>query len=221
MLMMKVLENMTHKLSILMLPLVAGVLLVNSCTSQQSNVFGEEKQAPDEFAVYSRAPLSLPPDFGLRPPKPGVTRPQTIVPRNKAKEAILSSSRTPSSATSNGNAAQAQADQTPGIVALLSNAGATHANPNIRALINSETSGLSNGVDGGIAEKILFWRKNDTSLKGAVIDPAAEQRRIRRKSSEGDVVEEDPARAVPTIKRRDGGASRTKKEKNFWGSLFD
>jgi hypothetical protein len=221
MLMMKVLANMTHKLSILILPLVAGVLLVNSCTSQQSNVFGEEKQAPDEFAVYSRAPLSMPPDFGLRPPKPGVTRPQTIEPRNTAKEAILSISRTPSSATSDGNAAQAQADQTPGIVALLSNAGATQANPDIRALINSETSGLSNGVDGGIAEKILFWRKNGTVLKGAVIEPAAEQRRMRRTSAEGDVTEEAPATAAPTIQRRDGGASRTKNEKSFWGSLFN
>ncbi len=93
---------------------------------------------------------------------------------------------------------------------MLSNAGANQANPDIRALINSETSGLSNGVDKGIAEKILFLRKNDTGLKGAVIDPAVEQRRIRRKRSEGDVVEEDPDRAVPTIKRRDGGASRTK-----------
>jgi hypothetical protein len=221
MLMMKVLAKMRHKLLILILPMVAGVLLVNSCTSQQSNVFGEEKKAPDEFAVYSRAPLSMPPDFGLRPPKPGVTRPQTIVPRNTAKEAILSSSRTPSSATSDGNAAQAQADQTPGIVALLSNAGATHTNPDIRALINSETSSLSNSVDGGIAEKILFWRKNNTSLKSAVIDPAAEQRRIRRTTAEGDVVEEAPAQAVPTIQRRDGGASRTKKEKSFWGSLFN
>jgi hypothetical protein len=212
---------MKHKLSILLSTLVAGVLLVNGCTSQQSNVFGEEKQAPDEFAVYSRAPLSMPPDFGLRPPKPGVTRPQTIKPRNDAKDALLSSSRTPPSAKSIGNAAQAQADQTPGIVALLSNAGAKQANPDIRALINSETSGLSSSLHKGITNNILFWRKNIITPKGAVINPAVEQRRMRRKSGEGDVVEEAPASAAPTIQRRGGGASRTDEGKSFWGRLFD
>ena len=219
--MAKILAMMKHKLSILLLPLVAGVLLVNGCTSGQNNVFGEEKEAPDEFAVYSRAPLSLPPDFGLRPPKPGVTRPQTVMPRNEAKHALLSSSSMPPPAKSTGNAAQSQTDQTPGIVALLSNAGATQANSDIRALINSETAALSSGGDGGIADSILFWRQKDTGLVGAVIDPAVEQRRMRRKNAEGDVVEEAPAPA-PTIQRRGGGViSRTKDEKSFWGSLFD
>ena len=217
--MAKILAKMKNKLSILLLPLVAGVLLVNGCTSGQNNVFGEEKDAPDEFAVYSRAPLSLPPDFGLRPPKPGVTRPQTVMPRNEAKRALLSSSSMPPPAKSTGNAAQSQADQTPGIVALLSNAGAAQANPDIRALINSETAALSSGGDGGIADSILFWRQKDTGLVGAVIDPAVEQRRMRRKNAEGDVVEEAP---TPTIQRRGGGGiSRTKDEKSFWGSLFD
>ena len=219
--MMMVLAKMTYRLLILALPLVASMFLVNGCTSKQSNVFGEEKNAPDEFAVYSRAPLSMPPDFGLRPPKPGVTRPQTIMPRNEAKEAVLSISRTPPSAESAGNAVQSDADQTPGTVALLGNAGATQADPNIRALINSETSKLSRGVDGGITDSILFWRKNDTALKGAVIDPAAEQRRMRRKSGEGDFVEQVPAGAAPTIQRRGGSPSRTQEGKGFWGSLFN
>ncbi len=32
--------------------------------------------SPDEFAVESRAPLTIPPDFDLRPPQPGAPRPQ-------------------------------------------------------------------------------------------------------------------------------------------------
>ena len=125
----------------------------------------------------------------------------------------------PPPAKSTGNEAQSQADQTPGIVALLINTGAAQANPDIRALINSETAALSSGGDGGIADSILFWRQKDTGLVGAVIDPAVEQRRMRRKNAEGDVVEEAPA---PTIQRRGGGGiSRTKDEKSFWGSLFD
>jgi len=102
---------------------------------------------------------------------------------------------------------------------LLNNTGATQAKKNIRALVNSETAGLSSGEDGGIAETILFWRKNDTGLKGAVIDPAFEQRRMRRTIAEGDVVEEG---STPKIQRpSDDGDNARKKEKSFWGSLFD
>ena len=43
---------------------------------------------PDEFAVESRAPLTIPPDFDLRPPAPGATRPQEVSAASKAKTAI-------------------------------------------------------------------------------------------------------------------------------------
>ena len=211
---------MTHKFLILISFMVASTLLVSGCTSKRSNVFGEEKNAPDEFSVYSRAPLSMPPDFGLRPPKPGATRPQTIVSRNQARDALLSRGSTPALKKSAGDTPHSDANQTPGITALLNNTGATQAYPNIRALVNAETYSLSSGADGGIAESILFWRKNDKGLKGAVIEPASEQRRMRRTVAEDDVVEEGPA---PTIKRPDegGATSINKDEKSFWGSLFD
>lgn len=194
-------------------------VLVSGCTTKSTNVFGEEKDAPDEFAVYSRAPLSMPPDFGLRPPKPGVTRPQTIIARSQAKKALVSSGGALPTDKSAKYSKEPESNQSPGITALLNNTGATKTNPNIRALVNSETAGLSSGADGGIAENILFWRKNDTGLKGAVIDPATEQRRMRRTTAEGDVVEEGSA---PTIQRPDDSRTTARKDKkSFWGSLFD
>lgn len=211
---------MIRKLLILFSFMAASSLLMSGCATKSSNVFGEEKDAPDEFAVYSRAPLSMPPDFGLRPPKPGATRPQTIITRNQAKEALLSGRNTSTSDKSVGNNKEPEPNQTPGIIVLLEKTGAKQANPNIRALVNSETAGLSSGEDGGLAENILFWRKNDTGLKGAVIDPATEQRRMRRTTAEGDVIDEG---STPTIHRPDDGKSsaRNKEEKSFWGSLFN
>ena len=38
------------------------------------DALGMGKRSPDEFAVVSRAPLILPPDYGLRPPAPGQSR---------------------------------------------------------------------------------------------------------------------------------------------------
>ena len=40
------------------------------------DTLGYGKQAPDEFAIITKAPLVIPPDFSLRPPQPGVLRPQ-------------------------------------------------------------------------------------------------------------------------------------------------
>ena len=210
----KILAKKTNKNGNLLLFLIVSALFINACTSKKSNSFGEEKYGPDEFAVYSRAPLSVPPDFGLRPPKPGATRPQTIISRDQAKKALLSNS-----SPIVGNP-KSESDQTPGITALLNKTGANKAKKNIRALVNSETAGLSSGEDGGIAETILFWRKNDTGLKGAVIDPAFEQRRMRRTIAESDAIEEGPA---PKIQRPNssGNNARKKEKKGFWGSLFD
>ena len=36
------------------------------------------KNPPDEFAITTKAPLVVPPDYALRPPKPGESRPQEL-----------------------------------------------------------------------------------------------------------------------------------------------
>lgn len=52
-----------------------GALLLPGCTDLRRSI-GLERTSPDEFAVESRAPLTMPPDFELRPPQPGASRPQ-------------------------------------------------------------------------------------------------------------------------------------------------
>ena len=44
--------------------------------SNFKQMIGLEPTMPDEFAVESRPPLTIPPDFDLRPPRPGTPRPQ-------------------------------------------------------------------------------------------------------------------------------------------------
>jgi hypothetical protein len=51
-------------------------------------LMGIERVSPDEFAVESRAPLTVPPDFDLRPPQPGAGRPQEVSAASKAQTAI-------------------------------------------------------------------------------------------------------------------------------------
>jgi Protein of unknown function (DUF3035) len=65
----------------------AGALLLLGCTDLKRSI-GLEKTSPDEFAVESRAPLEIPPDFDLRPPQPGAPRPQEKSSDQQAKNVI-------------------------------------------------------------------------------------------------------------------------------------
>ncbi len=58
------------------LGVLAGVALSGCSGEEVTRTFGLTRDAPDEFQVTTRAPLSMPPDFSLRPPRPGATRPQ-------------------------------------------------------------------------------------------------------------------------------------------------
>ena len=63
---------------------LAGPLLMAGCSDFKKSV-GLEPTLPDEFAVESRAPLTIPPDFELRPPQPGAARPQEKTADQQAK----------------------------------------------------------------------------------------------------------------------------------------
>jgi Protein of unknown function (DUF3035) len=66
---------------------LAGALLITGC-SDLKKAIGLERTPPDEFAVESRAPLTIPPDFELRPPAPGASRPQEVTAAERARKAI-------------------------------------------------------------------------------------------------------------------------------------
>lgn len=63
------------------------MLLLPGCTDFRRAV-GMDRAGPDEFAVESRAPLTIPPDFELRPPKPGAPRPQEGSTAERARKVI-------------------------------------------------------------------------------------------------------------------------------------
>jgi Protein of unknown function (DUF3035) len=64
-----------------------GASLLAGCTDLKQMV-GLDEPMPDEFAVESRAPLTIPPDFDLRPPEPGAPRPQEKSTEQQAEQII-------------------------------------------------------------------------------------------------------------------------------------
>ena len=62
-----------------------AVLLLGGCET----LFGSEASRPDEFAVARNAPLVIPPDYTLVPPRPGDPRPQAADAQAQALEALF------------------------------------------------------------------------------------------------------------------------------------
>ncbi len=174
------------------LSLLAAAALLGGC-EETREMLGQAKNAPDEFAVYSRAPLSLPPDYGqLVPPSPGTTRPQSVDPTVRAQEIMVGDTRKRRKQTALASATR----MSRGLRALLTEAGAFDADPNIRSIVNRETTILAE-EDMTFAESIMFW--NTPGEYGTAVDPIKETKRIQETQALGKAVNEGE---TPTIERK-------------------
>lgn len=170
--------------------LLALGLGLSGCAKTRE-AFGLNKSVPDEFAVVTRAPLSLPPDYGLRPPTPGVGRPQERQVRDEARRILLSSG--------GGTVIETSAAPSTGELALLNKAGAANADPSIRRKVSRENKLLAAG-DKGFVDRLIFWRKDEP--KHSEIDPAREARRLSENAAMGDPATKG---ATPVIQRKKRG----------------
>src|SRR5438093_9913559 len=62
-----------HRVPLLMVASLSVSFILLGCTDIR-RVVGMDRVGPDEFAVEARAPLTIPPEFNLRPPQPGAPR---------------------------------------------------------------------------------------------------------------------------------------------------
>lgn len=171
---------------------LAAVIGLAACGDAREEL-GLSRQAPDEFAVYQRAPLSVPPDYGLRPPVPGSRDNNLMTPTDDARGALLTSTPNAPPATPTPPAGSAHSR---GTVALLSRTGALDADPEIRAKINRETTILAE-ADQSFTERLMFW--STPTVYGTVVDPTAEARRIQENQALGRPLNEG---VTPTIARK-------------------
>jgi len=168
------------KASLLALPLAA--LALAGC-----GTLGGEKATPDEFAVVSKAPLVLPPEYRLTPPRPGEQRPQELQPNEQARSALLG--------------AQAVADATDGEQALVARAGGFTADPAVRIALDREVAGVTYKPR-SFADRILFWDSSTRSIDGTELDPEREAERldnINDATGGGDVTIVRNRRVAPKI----------------------
>lgn len=153
---------------------VAGLSL-QACTGFRQSV-GLTKVTPDEFLTVSRAPLSVPPEYGLRPPVPGQPRPQDVTPELVARQ-ILASER---QSVTRSAGEQALAGRV--------GAGTGQIDGTIRYVIDDRFGDIAHKEENW-ANRVMFWRQDDPATQtetrmltadGVVpIDPSTEYERLQ------------------------------------------
>jgi DUF3035 family protein len=178
----------------------AGAMLsLSGCGGQVREALGMTKHSPDEFLTVAHAPLTLPPDYSLRPPEPGAPRPQEGTAAEQAQTALYANNGGTAPMAGTGSATANETAESAGEVALLQNAGAAGIDPGIRAQIDTETAAQIER-DQTLISRLVFWRTQEPY--GTVVDPVAESKRLQENQALGKPATEGE---TPIIKPRKKG----------------
>jgi hypothetical protein len=206
--------------------LACGLILGLGGCADPKKALGLGKRSPDEFTVVTRAPLSLPPEFALRPPQPGAQRPQELGPVDAARQSVFAPSGSSSTPTASappigptvapaprvGVAATPPDSAAPpvprstvgatqgpstGETALLSRAGTERVTPNIRTVVNEETTRMAE-AERPFIDRLIFW-KEPLEAQSDVVNPTRETQRLQDNAALGKPPNEGE---VPIIRRK-------------------
>lgn len=171
-----------------LLPLLVAPLLSACENSTVRDTLGMTRSAPDEFRVVSRPPLSVPPEFSLRPPGTGESGAAAETPaRMQAQEMILG---TPGDTLRPGNAETAVMSVSSGELESTAdanflqragytpNATATRQQLQQEELVKSEE------------EKSMLQKLREPSDKEPTVNPELEAERLRSNRDAGKPVTE-------------------------------
>lgn len=151
--------------------LLAAAALLAACGPDTARNFGLTRDAPDEFQVTTRAPLSMPPMLGQLPtPRPGASRPQEVSSREQAEMALVP-----------GTSASPRGGQTSGEQALVAQTG-RGAPDDIRNRVDEESLRLER-TDRNVVDRVLFWRPQPEP--GIPVDASRESQRLRENAALG------------------------------------
>lgn len=155
------------------------VLLVAGCSGFRTSFNFDKMQGPDEFQVVGGRPLTVPDDLSsLPPPSIGQPAPSQVNVETEAVRAVFGGDaflrRNVSQQQTPGFARRSSGEQ-----ALLTQAGVTGADPNIRLILQQEAAAAIE--DTNVLEQVQFWQTQDQPM----VDASAEAARLRNNVAEG------------------------------------
>jgi hypothetical protein len=180
--------------TILLLSAVGVAISVAGCQDIREAV-GATKQPPDEFAVTTKAPLIIPPDYKLKPPKPGAPPVNSVPPTAAAQAALYSDDPATVAGAISGNYSQAEK-------LLLAQTGAAAADDSIRQQIAADNRNMQT-ADESFTDRLLFSGP-DAASPDAPLDPDAEKARI------------DASKNVPVAESASQQAPQQTKSSSGW-----
>lgn len=129
--------------------IAAATAAIAACSSDPNR-----RSSPDEFAILTKPPLTVPPDYALKPPRPGETRPEELTTTERTQQLLLGdrSAAPPSSAE----------------LAFIQRVGALNVDPSIRAILDAENGGQAE-KEASLANRLLFWEVRN----GDIVDTEA------------------------------------------------
>lgn len=133
----------------------AGLALSAGCVGSGGNDRGINDYAQDEFRVVTKPPLTVPPDYSLRPPPAGSSQPAEV-----AADPTITAFGT--NIGENASAAER---------ALVSAAGANAVSPVIRSRLDFEEAAMIRKSP-SLADRILFWQDDEDAAERAASDGA-------------------------------------------------
>ncbi len=175
---------MTH-LRLIFASLAISSLAMTGCTSA-TKALGLTKEAPNEFNILTKAPLVVPPEYNLKPPRVGESSAENNYSQKAARDALIGDID--------------ETEPTRGEIVLMAKAGVGRANQEIRLEIDGVNS-VERKTE-GFASRVLFWKNGqiiDENGKPVELDAENEARRLEliNSATGGQGVE---------ITRRPGGA---------------
>ncbi|MGK2284955.1 DUF3035 domain-containing protein [Pedomonas sp. V897] len=132
-----------------------ALLALSGCGSRPKSF--SASAGPNELAVTRQAPLVVPPDFNLRPPRPGEPRPHEVDAQSQAIEALF------------GTGVQLP-PKSDGEQALLDAAGAGRVTPDIRSALRDDGTVVAD--KGAFLKELLDAQPGDRQPEIATVAKA-------------------------------------------------
>jgi hypothetical protein len=190
--------------------LVALGLSLAGCDSIR-NAAGISKEAPDEFAVVTKAPLVVPPDYNLRPPRPGAAPTNQASPTGAAQAALFSDD--PNAVQESLGHGYSDEEKT-----ILSNSGGAVADHSIRQDLASDAKSME-GADQSFTDSLLFGGGSKPDA-GHPVNADAEKGRIDAAKAAGQTT--PGGGQVPQNNTSDESATiqKDKDDSGWFGGIF-
>ena len=174
---------MTRTLVVVLLCGTALGPMLAGCSNLRE-MAGLQKKSPDEFAVTTKAPLVIPPDFNLRPPTPGAPPTNQLDPSSTAEQALFNNADPQTVANGmRGNYSMSEK-------LLLAHAGVQNADPGVRSKLAADSRAVQN---------------SNRSFTDRVLGASATPDTGKPVNADGEIGKRSAKKAAPAQKKESGG----------------